>query len=89
MPSVTKSLSVEQALALLPEKSQIHAIQHTPVSDIYGHWGRAIAETRVRESTLREIPNRIACSSGHGLVIKHGEAIYFIETKDGNHETRH
>ena len=79
-------LTVEQALAMLPEGEEIHTFSNPGVGVMIGaDMSRAEISKRITEATEREISGAQARSLKHGLVIHGGNGssrstMLFIKT---------
>lgn len=64
------ALSVEAALALLPEGEYVHVFSNPAAGALIGSdWSRASAEKRIASAELREIGGPACRGMGHGLVV--------------------
>lgn len=74
-------LTVEQALAMLPDGDFIHTFRNSPGTLLGADWSRAEIEKAIRETDCRELAGQIATDMKHGLVIQRGGNL-FIATKE-------
>jgi hypothetical protein len=76
-------LTVEQALAMLPEGERVHTFRGGGAMMIGCDWDRADIEMAIRETDHRELSGQVATAMKHGLCIKEGGTALFVATKEG------
>ena len=75
-------LSVEEALALLPEGEKIHTFLDTGPVLVGAHWDRADVEELIRSTDRRRVTGPEAQSMGHGLALWGGDCEWvYVETR--------
>jgi hypothetical protein len=77
-------LSVDQALAMLPDGEYVHTFRNPGGMLLGAEWGRAEIEEAIRASDRRELAGELATRMKHGLVIRiPGESsLLFVATHD-------
>ncbi len=74
-------LTVEQALAVLPEGDEIHVFSNPSGGVLVGaDWRRADVEKEIRGAKVREIGGPASVGMGHGLVL---DEHWFVATREG------
>jgi len=73
-------LTVDEALAMLPEGDHIHTFRGGVGMMIGADWDRADVVTAIRETQRRELSGAVASAMGHRLCIAAGGALLFIAT---------
>lgn len=75
------ALTVEQAIAMLPQKELVHVFRNPSGMLVGADWRRADAEELVRRSRERRTAGPMASALGHGLAVRaeNGRTL-FVET---------
>lgn len=73
-------LTVEQALAMLPDGESIHTLRGGNGMMLGADWNRSSVEKAIRETDHRELSGHLATSMSHGLCIKEDGRALYIET---------
>jgi hypothetical protein len=82
-------LTYDEAVSLLPDGDQVHAIVGGDVALLGAHWDRANILELLATADQREVTGPQARAHGHGLAAWLGNAPVFIETKrepDSGHD---
>jgi hypothetical protein len=74
-------LSVEDALAMLPEGDYVHTFRNPGGMMVGADWTRENIIKAVTESDHRQLTGPMATSMGHGLAINEGGRILFVATR--------
>lgn len=84
-------LTVDEALAMLPEGDTVHTFRNPGVGMMMGaDWNRPAIEEEILRAERRELTGGIAQSMGHGLVLfpkgaNHRSDLLFVETRRSEH----
>lgn len=74
-------LTIEQALALLPEGDEIHVFSNPSAGVLVGSdWRRATVEKEIRAAKIREIGGDACRGMNHGLAL---DGHWFVATREG------
>ena len=79
--SLLETLTVEQALAALPDGDRIHTFRDSRVALVGADWDRADIEQALREAKAIGITGPMAQGMKHGMQIDRGGGPLFIETR--------
>ena len=80
-------LTVEQALAMLPDGDEIHTFRQPAVSVMVGaDWERDELAEAIRSADRRVLTGEMATGMGHGMAIWSGGWL-FIETRPAEPQT--
>src|SRR5690606_36542527 len=75
------SLTVDQALEMLPEGEAVHTFRNGGLGLFGADWGRPEIIDALRSAERIELAGEVATSMGHGIAVLHGGSWLFIETK--------
>ena len=78
-------ITADEAISLLPDKSEIHTFINTPRTLLGADWSREDVIERINTADKIEIAGEQARSMGHGLAVyddsaKYQSDILFVET---------
>lgn len=77
-------LTVEEALAALPDGEQIHTYRNPAGGVLIGvDWDRADAEAAIRIAKVRTVGGEQCMNMGHGLAIEYMGDWLFMQHKEG------
>ena len=78
---MSDTLTIEQALAALPDGDRVHTFRDSRVALVGADWDRADIEQALREAKVIGITGPMAQTMRHGMQIDRDGSPLFIETR--------